>query len=106
MTNEVLGEMPRMYMDYAHNIQNSGQHLLNLIDDILDLTRTEAGHIYLNEEEIELRAVALKAMSMLQNVATEMNVSLNNKYNVYSLTPEIRSHMQIDTLFWYFGLLF
>lgn len=92
MTNEVVGKMPRIYMDYAHNIQNSGQHLLNLIDDILDLTRTEVGHIYLREEELDLHGVVFKAMSMLQNAAKEMNVSLNN--NLSTKLP----HMVLDQL--------
>ena len=46
-----------LYKDYAADIHNSGVHLLNLINEILDLSRIEAGRYELNEEAVSLHRV-------------------------------------------------
>src|ERR1700746_2909004 len=58
MKSEVFGQhtVPT-YKEYAADIHNSGVHLLNLINEILDLSRIEAGHYELNEEAVSLAQV-------------------------------------------------
>ncbi len=64
------------YRDFAVNIRDSGQHLLELINEILDHARAEAGMLTVKEGTVDLDAAITFAMRMLQTRANRAGVAL------------------------------
>ncbi len=77
LKSELLGEhkIPQ-YKEYANDIHSSGKHLLNLINELLDLSRIEAGKYDLNEEIVCLRDVAEDCLRMMKIRARAKNIEL------------------------------
>lgn len=75
--SELLGphQVPQ-YKEYAGDIHASGQHLLNLINELLDLSRIEAGKYELNEDGINLVDIADDCRRMLEMRAKAKGLSL------------------------------
>ena len=53
------------YQDYASDIHNSGKHLLNLIKDILDISKIESGEARLFEEDIDIAGTVDSALRLV-----------------------------------------
>ncbi|WP_192181075.1 sensor histidine kinase [Mesorhizobium amorphae] len=75
MANEVLGPMSNpTYRDYAHDVHESGQHLLDLINEILDLSRIEAGRYQISEEPVMLPSVVEDCCHMMELKARNKDI--------------------------------
>jgi two-component system cell cycle sensor histidine kinase PleC len=66
----------RHYKEYATDILNSGQHLLALINDILDMSKIEAGKLTLNLEAVAVEEVVEDAVKLVRAKADEAGLSL------------------------------
>src|SRR5690606_38226871 len=66
------------YCEYAGDIHSSGQHLLNLINEILDLSRIEAGRYELNEEAVPLAGIIDDCKHMMAIRARNKNITLTD----------------------------
>jgi signal transduction histidine kinase len=64
------------YAEYAKDIHTSGRHLLDLINDILDLSKLEAGKLELREENVTLRTVVEDSLTLIRNRAQKCDVLL------------------------------
>jgi two-component system, cell cycle sensor histidine kinase PleC len=81
MKNELFGaHAVRAYKDYANDIHNSGVHLLGLINEILDLSRIEAGRYELNEESVSLVQVAEECRHLLKLRASNRGISIHDMF--------------------------
>src|SRR5476651_2625370 len=79
MKTEVFGEhaVPA-YKEYSADIHNSGVHLLGLINEILDLSRIEAGRYELNEESVALAQVADECRHLLKLRASNRGIVIHD----------------------------
>jgi signal transduction histidine kinase len=64
------------YVDYAQDVHNSGQHLLDLINDILDLSKIDAGKVELREENIVVAGLIADSASLVRERAQKSGVGL------------------------------
>jgi C4-dicarboxylate-specific signal transduction histidine kinase/ActR/RegA family two-component response regulator len=64
------------HSDRLHKVEKAGQHLLAIINDILDLSKIEAGKLTLEETELSLDGVANNVVSMLQERARDKRIAL------------------------------
>ncbi|WP_414569652.1 ATP-binding protein [Nostoc sp. CCY 9925] len=71
-----LGELSQRQRDYLQTIHDSGEHLLEMINDILDLSQIEAGKAALNISEFSLVNVAQRTIESLEQKATSQQVNL------------------------------
>ena len=81
MNAEIFGpHAVPMYKDYAGDIHNSGVHLLNLINEILDLSRIEAGRYELNEEAVSINRVVEDCHHLLKLRAGNRGLTLHEMF--------------------------
>ena len=81
MKSEVFGAhgVPN-YKEYSADIHNSGVHLLNLINEILDLSRIESGHYELHEEPVALTHVIEDCHHLLNLRAQHRSLAIHEMF--------------------------
>lgn len=68
------------YKEYAGDIHQSGEHLLNLINEVLDLSRIEAGRYELNEESVGLTNVVDECCHLLKLRAKNRGITIRDQF--------------------------
>ena len=77
MKDETLGPVGSVkYRDYAEDINESGQHLLGLINDVLDLSKVEAGVEELHEQDIEIHDLSRAVLTLVKERARRGGIML------------------------------
>src|SRR5262249_27380701 len=76
LSEQMFGELNDKQLEYQRDILDSGQHLLSLINDILDLSKVEAGQMELDPSEFSLRAALESGLTMLKERANRHGISL------------------------------
>ncbi len=77
MTHLVLNtEMTMRQRDYVRKIQLSGQHLLRIINDILDISKIEAGKLAIEHTDFELEAALSSVVNLIAEKAAEKGLEL------------------------------
>jgi two-component system cell cycle sensor histidine kinase PleC len=77
MEHETFGALGcAKYVDYSSHIRESGQHLLGVISDVLDMSRLESGKVTLHPERFEIDSAVSRAIEALRLAAEEKNIKL------------------------------
>jgi PAS domain S-box-containing protein len=77
--DEVLGRMEnRQYWEYARDIYESGRNLLEIINEILDVSRIDAGDRQLNESIVDVESVVGQCVDFMAPKASSADLTLTN----------------------------
>src|SRR5690348_8154982 len=74
MSDRMFGPLEEKYVEYANMIGSSGQHLLAIITEILELAKADADRLMLAEEEIDLDDVTKLASQIVQDMAERADI--------------------------------
>lgn len=91
---EIISGDPQLnpsHRNYLDNIYRSSQYLLELIDDILDLSKIEAGRMGLEESQFDLHSTIDSVMVLFQNQAKQKGLQL-----VLELQPDVPRYVKGD----------
>ena len=85
LCQEVLGPLNPKQSKSLQTLRDSGHHLLTLINDILDLSKVEAGKLELHPEWVEVATSAQQLLSMVKSMADEKQVRLSLRVEPFDL---------------------
>jgi signal transduction histidine kinase len=77
LTERMFGEVNDKQMEYLQDIHSSGQHLLTLINDVLDLSKIEAGRMELDLSCIDLGLLLDNALTLVRERAQRNGLSMS-----------------------------
>ncbi len=76
IVDNIYGEVPDKIRDVLQRVQNSGRHLLGLINDVLDLSKIEAGQFTLSLNDYSVTDVVQSALAAVESLAAEKKLAL------------------------------
>ncbi len=79
MAKEMFGPVSERYLEYVKDINDSGTHLLHVVDMLLDISKVEAGELKLTETSIVVADLAEACIRLIQGQADASDVALSSK---------------------------
>jgi signal transduction histidine kinase len=76
IVDEIYGEVPTKIRDVLERVQQSGRHLLGLINDVLDISKMEAGQLTLSINDYSIKEVVQTVVAAVESLAAEKRLTL------------------------------
>jgi len=67
------------YKGYVNDVHRSGKHLLSLVNDVLDFSKIDAGHLTLQDDQIDIREALATSLRMVEGQATGNGVAIEQE---------------------------
>jgi signal transduction histidine kinase len=74
--DSIYGDVPERMRSVLERVQSNGKHLLGLINDVLDLSKIEAGQLKLSLEDYSIRDVVHSVFTLVESLAEEKHLAL------------------------------
>ena len=82
--DKIYGEVPENIQEVLERVEKNGRHLLGLINDVLDLSKIEAGQLVLSLDDYSMKEVVHTVFTSVESLAAEKNLELK-----VSVSPEV-----------------
>ncbi|MFA9434505.1 MAG: ATP-binding protein [Deltaproteobacteria bacterium] len=96
--DKIYGEVPENIQEVLERVEKNGRHLLGLINDVLDLSKIEAGQLVLSLDDYSMKEVVHTIFTSVESLAAEKNLELQ-----VSVAPEVAQgkgdHQRISQVF-------
>jgi len=92
LIEQVYGPLNEKQLGSLKHLNSSGDHLLNLINDILDLSKMDAGKMELEMETVSVEALCRSSLQMIQEMADKKELKVNLSHDISV------DHFRADTL--------
>jgi PAS domain S-box-containing protein len=79
LSSRLAGPLTPKQSEYLNDIRDSGRHLLQVINDVLDLAKIEAGRLELREEEVDVVSVVGECVRLVRERAANAGIELVNR---------------------------
>ena len=97
LQEKISGDLNELQVKYVSIIEESGRHLLSLVNDILDLSRIEAGKFEVSIDKVSVRNVCSSALKLISDLVEKKNIKVDEFFdeNVISINSDKNRLKQI-----------
>lgn len=95
LENEFVGPLNDKQKEYINDIKVSGLNLLNMINEILDISKMEANAIKLNKREFNIRQIITEVKNIVNPLIIKNNIKLETNIKDFSINADYQKIQQI-----------